>query len=79
MFWALLRDHFDPRLPARPKISLGGAQDLFKPTNTNSIVSSGKKVQINELLIMGELISPLAIKLSSKVPFLLFNSSGVHV
>ena len=42
MFWALLRDHFDPRLPARPKISLGGAQDLFKPTNTNSIVSSVK-------------------------------------
>ena len=37
MFWALLRAHFNPRLTARAKMSLSRAQNIFMPTNVNSI------------------------------------------
>ena len=37
-FWALLSAHFNPRLMAQAKISLSKAQNIFTPTNINSIV-----------------------------------------
>ena len=45
MFWALLRAHFNPCLTARAKTSLSQAQNIFMPTNINSIVllKGGKK------------------------------------
>ena len=38
IFWALLRAHFNPRLTARAKTSLSWAQNIFMPTNINSVV-----------------------------------------
>ena len=38
IFWALLRAHFNPRLTARAKTSLSRAQNIFMPTNINSVV-----------------------------------------
>ena len=38
IFWALLRAHFNPRLTARAKMSPSRAQNIFMPTNINSIV-----------------------------------------
>ena len=38
IFWALLRSHFSPCLMAWAKMSLSRAQNIFMPTNINSIV-----------------------------------------
>ena len=38
IFWALLRAHFNPHLMARAKMSLSRAQNIFMPSNINSIV-----------------------------------------
>ena len=38
MFWAPLRAHFNPCLPARAKMSLSRAQNIFIPVNINSTV-----------------------------------------
>ena len=38
IFWVLLGAHFDPRLTARAKMSLGRAQNIFMPADINFIV-----------------------------------------
>ena len=38
IFWALFRAHFNPCLMAWAKMSLSCAQNIFMPTNMNSIV-----------------------------------------
>ena len=43
IFWALLRAHFNPRLTAWAKMSLSQAQNIFMPSNINSIVLLFKK------------------------------------
>ena len=50
MFWALHRARFNPRLAARAKMSLSGAQDILMPAN---IISIGLlNVEINEYEII---------------------------
>ena len=38
IFWSLLKSHFNPCLMAQAKMSLRQAQNIFMPTNINSIV-----------------------------------------
>ena len=50
MFWALHRARLNPRLAARAKMSLSGAQNILMPTNIISIALLN--VEINEYEII---------------------------